>query len=71
MDQMASFCRSKVAEYTRRAEDTSDKQVRKFLYRLRDNWVAAAKDHEKVAGTKASRLVKPPIRHLNSLHHGR
>jgi hypothetical protein len=71
MDQMAGFCRSKAAEYTRRAEDTSDKHVRKFLYLMRDNWVAAAKDHEKVAGAKASRLVTPLMQPLNRRHHGR
>jgi hypothetical protein len=65
MDQMASFCRSKVAEYTRRAEETSDKHVRKFLYLMRDNWVAAVKDHEKVTAAKASRQVTPPMQSLD------
>jgi len=67
MDQMAGFCQSKVAEYTRRAEETSDKHLRKFLYLMRDNWVAAAKDHEKVAAAKAPRRATTPDRQ----HHGR
>ena len=70
MDQMAGFCRSKVAEYTRRAEETSDKNVRKFLYLMRDNWIAAARDHEKVAA-EASRQVKPPMQTFDSQDHGR
>jgi hypothetical protein len=71
MDQMTGYCRSKVTEYTRRAEETSDKQVRKFLYLMRDNWIAAAKDHEKVAGAKASRLVTPPRPPIDRRHHGK
>ena len=71
MDQMAGFCHCKVAEYTRRAEETSDKNVRKFLYLMRDNWVAAAKDHEKVAAAKASRQVTPPMQSFDRQHHGR
>ena len=71
MNQMANFCRSKVAEYTRRAEETSDKQVRKFLYLMRDNWVSAARDHEKVAAAKASRLVTRQMQPLNGRHPGR
>jgi hypothetical protein len=71
MDQMAGFCRSKAAEYTRRAEDTSDKQVRKFLYLMRDNWIAAAKDHEKAAAAKASRQLTPPMQSLDRQHHSR
>jgi hypothetical protein len=71
MDQIVGFCRSKVAEYTRRAEETNDKQVRKFLYLMRDNWAAAANDHEKVAGAKASRQVTPSMQSLDGQHHGR
>jgi hypothetical protein len=71
MDQMTGFCRSKVAEYTRRAEETSDKQVRKFLCLMRDNWIAAVKDHEKVAGAKASRPVTPPMPPIDRRHHGK
>jgi hypothetical protein len=71
MDQITGYCRSKVAEYTRRAEEASDRQVRQFLYLMRDNWIAAAKDHEKVAGAKGSRQVTPPMRSLDRQHHGR
>ena len=71
MDQMAGFCRNKVAEYTRRAEETSDKQLRKYLYLTRDNWAAAAKDHEKIAAAKASRQVTTPMRSLQRQDHSR
>jgi hypothetical protein len=71
MNQMTGYCRSKVAEYTRRAEETSDRQVREFLYLMRDNWIAAAKDHEKVAGAKAPRLVTPPMPPIDRRHHGK
>jgi hypothetical protein len=36
------FCWSKAAEFTRRAEEATDQEVREFLYRIRDNWVRAA-----------------------------
>jgi hypothetical protein len=71
MDQMACFCRSKAAEYTRRAEETSDRQIRKFLYLMRDNWIAAANDHERAAGAKASRLPSPRTTSLDHRDYGR
>jgi hypothetical protein len=71
MDETAGFCRSKVAEYTRRAEEASDKHVRKFLYLMRDNWVAAARNHEKMDAAKASRQGTPPMRFLDRQHYGR
>jgi hypothetical protein len=72
MDEMAGFCRNKVAEYTRRAEETNDKQIRKVLYLMRDNWIAAAKDHQKVADAKAPRRVVTSRRWpLNYRHYDR
>jgi hypothetical protein len=36
----------KAAEYTQRAEETADEEVRIFFYRLRDAWIAAANRNE-------------------------
>jgi hypothetical protein len=36
----------KAAEYTQRAEETTDEEVRIFFYRLRDAWIAAANRNE-------------------------
>jgi hypothetical protein len=36
----------KAAEYTQRAEETTDEEVRVFFYRLRDAWIAAANRNE-------------------------
>ena len=36
----------KAAEYTQRAEETADEEVRTFFYRLRDAWIAAANRNE-------------------------
>jgi hypothetical protein len=72
MDEMAGFCRYKVAEYTRRAEETNDKQTRKFLCMMRDNWIAAVKDHQKLADAKAPRrVVTSKMQPLNYRHHDR
>ena len=42
MDNKAEYCWTKAVEYTRRAEDASDEEVREFFYRLRDSWIKAA-----------------------------
>ena len=36
----------RAAEYTQRAEETTDEEVRIFFYRLRDAWIAAANRNE-------------------------
>jgi hypothetical protein len=36
----------KAAEYTQRAEETNDDEVRAFFYRLRDAWISAANRNE-------------------------
>jgi hypothetical protein len=36
----------KAAEYTQRAEETTDEEVRVFFYRLRDAWIATANRNE-------------------------
>jgi hypothetical protein len=38
----------KAMEYTQRAEETTDEQVRIFFYRLRDAWIAAANRAEMI-----------------------
>ena len=40
------YCWRKAAEYTQRAEDTTDEEVRVFFYRLRDAWIAAGNRNE-------------------------
>ena len=40
------YCWRKAAEYTQRAEDTTDDEVRLFFYRLRDAWIAAGNRNE-------------------------
>jgi hypothetical protein len=45
MAQLDYFWR-KAAEYTQRAEETTDAEVRVFFYRLRDAWIAAANRNE-------------------------
>jgi hypothetical protein len=42
MDAKIDYCWAKALEYTRRAEETTDNEVREFFYRLRDSWVRAA-----------------------------
>jgi hypothetical protein len=38
------YCWAKALEFTRRAEDATDSEVRNYFYRLRDVWTKAAKD---------------------------
>jgi len=40
----ADYCWAKALEFTRRAEDATDHEVRDYFYRLRDVWVKAAND---------------------------
>lgn len=49
----ADFCWAKALEFTRRAEETTDNEVRDFFYRLRDVWVKAANDRGLVDGGQA------------------
>src|SRR5687767_3850584 len=46
MDRMMEYCWRMAAEYTRRAEETTDPEVREFFYRMRDNWERAAHRQE-------------------------
>jgi hypothetical protein len=67
MGSKMDYCWSKAAEYTKRAEETSDEQVREFLYRLRDSWMMAANRNERLgAGDAAVREIPeswtPPLR---------
>ena len=42
MDRTMEYCWSMAKEYTRRVEETTDKETRQFLYRMRDNWIRMA-----------------------------
>ncbi len=46
MDRMMGYCWRMAAEYTRRAEETTDPEVREFFLRMRDNWERAAHRQE-------------------------
>lgn len=52
MDRTTSYCRSKAAEYERRALEATDERIRTFLYRMRDNWEIAIKDFERIERTR-------------------
>jgi len=43
----------KATEYTQRAEETTDEEVRTFFYRLRDAWIAAANRVEMIEAVDA------------------
>jgi hypothetical protein len=59
MERETDYCRRKAAEYERRAQEAADKDIRTFLRRMRDNWVEAAKDFDRVGGVKRTTTVKP------------
>jgi len=42
MDQRASYCHRIAVQCGRRADESSDDDVKKFLYRMRDNWLQVA-----------------------------
>jgi hypothetical protein len=42
----ADYCRSKAAEYERRAQEATDESTRRILYWMRDNWMIAAEGLE-------------------------
>jgi len=46
MHRGTDYCRSKAAEYERRAQEATDESTRRFLYSMRDNWMIAAKGLE-------------------------
>jgi hypothetical protein len=50
MDKTLDYCWSKALEFTKRAEETTDDEVREFFYRLRDAWIRAANHQEVFAG---------------------
>jgi hypothetical protein len=49
MDAKIDYCWAKALEYTRRAEEATDDEVRDFFYRLRDTWVRAANRQDAIA----------------------
>jgi hypothetical protein len=48
MDARTDYCWRKAAEFARRAEETTDNEVRDFFYRLRDSWIRAANHQEAI-----------------------
>jgi hypothetical protein len=40
--QQKTFCERIAAQYEQRAEETTDKDVREFLRRMRENWLKIA-----------------------------
>jgi hypothetical protein len=53
------YCWRKAAEYTQRAEETNDKEVRAFFYRLRDVWISAANRNEMLEALEDHVAVPP------------
>jgi hypothetical protein len=58
---------AKALEFTRRAEDATDNEVRDYFYRLRDVWVKAANDQGLFDGRQCHRRTLPdrPHRRMN------
>ena len=73
MDRGSNYCRSKVAAYERRAQETTDKDLRTFLYRMRDNWLIAARDFEKCETRPGRDLPPAPYRAAadDRIHHSK
>jgi hypothetical protein len=59
MDKKVDYCWAKAVEYTKRAEDASDGEVREFFYRLRDSWVRAANRAEASEGMTSTIAATP------------
>jgi hypothetical protein len=49
MDRQTSYCHRIALECGRRAEKSTDEDVRQFLYRMRDNWLRVASGLDVVA----------------------
>ncbi len=56
MDRTMEYCWSMAKEYTRRVEETTDKETRQFLYRMRDNWIRMA-NRQEMAGAVENELA--------------
>ena len=63
MDHKVDYCWAKAIEYTNRAEQATDDEVREFFYRLRDSWIKAANRAEVAPDSPstitAARVVGP------------
>jgi len=62
MGSKLDYCGAKALEYTRRAEETTDKEVREFLYRLRDIWIIAANGRKEGTENNLSGLIESASR---------
>jgi hypothetical protein len=49
MDRTMEYCWRMAKEYTRRAEETTDKETQQFFYRTRDNLIRVATQQEVTA----------------------
>ena len=58
MDTKVDYCWAKALEYTRRAEETTDSEVRVFFYRMRDSWIRAANHQEALEGAESMLAVR-------------
>ena len=59
------YCWSKALEFTRRAEETTDDEVRTFFYRLRESWIRAA-NHQELLGEAGDMLMSQRLQDANS-----
>ena len=58
MENKIDYCWAKAVEYSNRAEQATDPEVREFFRRLRDSWIGAANRAE--AAPEAQRMVAAP-----------
>jgi len=51
-------------EYTQRAEEATDSEVREFFYRVRNSWIRAANHQEVLEGAKGIIVEGGPVRDI-------
>jgi hypothetical protein len=68
MKVQKTFCEQIAAKYAQRAEETTDREVRKFFYRMRDNWLKVEGGIEGAGGpapTASDVMRRAPIASRN------
>jgi hypothetical protein len=59
------YCWARAAEFTRRAEETTDAETRKFFYCVRDSWIRTANHQEILSGagvlSEPLETIAPPL----------
>jgi hypothetical protein len=58
MGSEIDHCWAMALEYTQRAEEATDSEVREFFYRVRNSWIRAANHQEVLEGAKGI-IVEP------------